>query len=329
MAPDIPSPTGETLSSDSPVSLPEYQAPEIDLAEVTPVELLHESDDSRVFRGRWREKDCVLKIVRFESSLEEPSLIWMQCHFSEEPSFFKEYETDPFLRESQAYCRLKAFGLCEKGHIPDFYGLIKNIVLKTQGWEPHLEVFAEDPELPNALVIEFFPNLRPFELSTYSANRADQLRATVVEIHKAGVWHGDIEKRNTKVQEETNRVILIDFDRAVTLPLDSRTETEKDIRGKMANEEVLLLETLAELAEDHKRGKIWSSWYWHYGLWNLPNWTKEDLAAVDVAVRAAAEGTLAAESPLLVHVERPCQDLSYVEWTVSSSDEKDDSPLNW
>jgi hypothetical protein len=232
MAPNTPPPTGETLGNDSPVSLLEYQAPEIDLAEVTPVELLDESDDSRVFRGRWRGKDCVLKIVRFESPLEEPSLIWMQCHFHEKPSVYRDYETDPFLRESQAYCRLKAFSLCEKGHIPDFYGLIKDIDLKTEGWEPHLEAFAGEPEFPNALVIEFFPNLRPFELSTYSAERADQLKTTVVEIHKAGVLHDDVRQRNTKVQEETNRARLIDFDRAMTLRRRRRRTCEDGWRAK-------------------------------------------------------------------------------------------------
>lgn len=160
----------------------------------------------------------------------------------------QEYETDPFLLESQAYCQLKAHGLCDKGHIPDFYGLIKDIDLKTAGWEPHLEAFAEEAELPNAVVIEFIPNLRPFELSTYSTERTDQLRSTVVEIHKVGVYHGDIKQRNTKVQEETNRAVLIDFDRAVTFPLDSRTQTEEeDMQRWLANEEILLCEVLVQL----------------------------------------------------------------------------------
>lgn len=63
MAPSISPLAGEARGQDCSVSSPMYQALEIDLSEVTPVELLHESDDSRVFRGRWQEKDCVLKIV--------------------------------------------------------------------------------------------------------------------------------------------------------------------------------------------------------------------------------------------------------------------------
>jgi hypothetical protein len=164
----------------------------------------------------------------------------------------KEYEIDPFLCESRAYCRLKARGLCEKGHIPDFYGLIHNIDLKTDGWESHLQPFSGEPELPNAVVIEFIPNLRPFELSTYSPERADQLKATLIEMHELGVLHGDLERRNVKVQEERNRALWIDFDRAVIFPLDSRTEREEqNMRKWVAEEQALLSQTLVELVSPH------------------------------------------------------------------------------
>ncbi|KAJ5443997.1 uncharacterized protein N7458_007869 [Penicillium daleae] len=278
MAPSISALAGETRGQDCSVSSPKYQALEIDLSEVTPVELLHESDDSRVFRGRWQEKDC--------------------CHYTKryEPDLLKEYEIDPFLCESRAYCRLKARGLCEKGHIPDFYGLIHNIELKTDGWESHLQPFSGEPELPNAVVIEFIPNLRPFELSTYSPERADQLKATLIEMHELGVLHGDLERRNVKVQEERNRALWIDFDRAVIFPLDSRTEREEqNMRKWVAEEQALLSQTLVELAEDHKRGKIWWSWYWHYGWFEPSGWTEEDTVAKNAALDAAKQGTLAAE----------------------------------
>ncbi len=172
-----------------------------------------------------------------------------QCHYTERgPGVRVDYEIDPYLRESQAYCRLKAYGLCEKGHIPDFYGVIENIDLKTMGWKTYLEVFEGEPELPNAVVIEFIPDLRPFDLSHYTAERADQLQATMSEIHGLGVEHGDVHQRNAKVHEETNRAIWIDFDRAIICPLDLTTEGQKkDWRRAMANEEERLLDALVNL----------------------------------------------------------------------------------
>lgn len=159
-----------------------------------------------------------------------------------------DYEVDPYLCESRAYCRLKAQGLCEQGHIPDFYGLIKGIDPKAKGWEPYLEAFVGDSVRPNAVVIEFIPNLQTFELKTYSTEGADQLRTTLRQMHNAGVYFDDLETRNVKVQKDTNRVLFLDFDHAATFPLNSGTKREEqNMQEWMASENAILDELLVEL----------------------------------------------------------------------------------
>lgn len=63
MGPNASALSGKPPNEDPPASLPAFKAPEIDLSELTPVGLLHESEDSRVVQARRKEKDCVLKIV--------------------------------------------------------------------------------------------------------------------------------------------------------------------------------------------------------------------------------------------------------------------------
>ena len=42
----------------------DYATPEIDFADVTLVEILQETSRVGVYRTRWQDKDCVLKVVR-------------------------------------------------------------------------------------------------------------------------------------------------------------------------------------------------------------------------------------------------------------------------
>jgi hypothetical protein len=56
--------------------------------------------------------------------------------------------------------------------------VIQNIEPKTEGWESHLEAFLEEAVLPNAVLMEFIPNLQTFEFETFTTERAEQLRFT-------------------------------------------------------------------------------------------------------------------------------------------------------
>ena len=125
-------------------------------------------------------------------------------------------EKDPFLCESTAYNRFKETGLCDQGIVPDMLGVIKQI--DPHRWKPHLDNFLEDEHQPNAIVIEYIPNIQRIDLTNYTKDRAVALQNIIREIHKARVVHGDPYPRNMMVQPETDRVLWIDFDRAQTLP---------------------------------------------------------------------------------------------------------------
>jgi serine/threonine protein kinase len=228
-------------------------------------------------------------------------------------------EIDPFLCESRAYCRLKEHGLCERGYVPDFYGLIKDIDPKTEGWKSRLEAFVEDPVRPNGVVIEYIPNTQQIDPANFSTARADQLRTAISVMHKAGVFHDDIYPRNVIVQEETDRAVWIDFDHAHTFPLDSRTESEEENMQEWMKDEddrvhylliglvrtygLQLLEQglLSLQAEDHKRDEIWWSWMFYYDTADPPGWTEEDQ-------EAKLKVMLGTEYPAYVEKKRKCEE---------------------
>lgn len=137
-------------------------------------------------------------------------------------------DLDLFRCESRAYARLKGHGLCEKGHIPDFYGVIKDIDPQSWGWEQHFECFIEDLKRPNAILIEYIPNMRMIDLSNFSEERVQKLRDILTEIHSASVYHADHYPRNMMVQNDSNRVLWIDFDRAQTFNPDSITPEQQE-----------------------------------------------------------------------------------------------------
>ncbi|PWY80849.1 hypothetical protein BO94DRAFT_602241 [Aspergillus sclerotioniger CBS 115572] len=104
-------------------------------------------------------------------------------------------------------------------------------------WSPHLDDFLDDRLRPNAVLLEYIPNLCPIALSKFSENRVQQLHHILLEIHRAGIYHGDPYPRNMMVQEGSDRVLWIDFTYAQTLTPDSmqpyHVEWMKDEAGMM------------------------------------------------------------------------------------------------
>ena len=133
---------------------------------------------------------------------------------------------DLFQNESRAYSHLKARGFCQRGVVPDFYGVIKSIDPETPGWQPDLKKFYDRtlPEgldhkpRPDGVLIEYIPNIKKIDLDNYTEERVRKIRDIFFEIMDAGVIHMDDYPRNMMVQPETDRVLWIDFDRAQTLP---------------------------------------------------------------------------------------------------------------
>lgn len=66
--------------------------------------------------------------------------------------------------------------------------------------------------------MEYIPNLHQIDLSNYTKDRDVALQEVLHKIHSVHVCQGDPYPRTMMVQEETGRVLWIDFDRAQTFP---------------------------------------------------------------------------------------------------------------
>lgn len=103
-----------------------------------------------------------------------------------------------------------------EGSIPKFYGLITGI--NPREWLRYLNEFLDDNLLPNAILIEYIPNLQQIGLYTFSKEKVNKLHQILAEIHQARVYHADPYPQNMMVQEGSDRVHWLDFDRAQTSP---------------------------------------------------------------------------------------------------------------
>ncbi len=120
-----------------------------------------------------------------------------------------------FQLEKAAYKRLAERGLCARGVVPRFYGCIEKIL--PQNWKPHLDTFMDEKVPLDAILIEYIPDLREIDLTTYSKDRMVKVVSILRDIHNVGIRHGDPYPRNIMVAgKDQNRVVWIDFDRAVT-----------------------------------------------------------------------------------------------------------------
>ncbi|PWY83692.1 hypothetical protein BO94DRAFT_557559 [Aspergillus sclerotioniger CBS 115572] len=205
----------------------------INLSEVDFLNLSKRSQSSCVFHTRWRDKQCILKVYH---------------HVERTNASPRDREVDPFTCEIQTYTRLKAHGLCGRGCVPDFYGVIDEI--NPMDRLPYLKDFLKDRTYSKGVLIEFIPNLRQIDLSTFSQDG---------KIHRAEVYHGDPYPRNMMVQEGSDRVLWIDFDRAQTY--DSITPRQQHL---LDEEDELMDYFVNALAEDYKEGKIHRTWECYY-----------------------------------------------------------------
>ncbi|GLA28135.1 hypothetical protein AnigIFM63326_005703 [Aspergillus niger] len=181
-------------------------------SEIDFLETLQESKNSVVFKVTFQGKPCVLKVQyhdRGPSEFDPP-----------------DREVNLFIAESTAYQRLKSKGFCNRGVIPDFYGTIRNI--QPALW-PGLSMFLGDKLPPNAILIEYIPNMQAIGLSKYSERRMAKFRRILDDIHEANVLHGDPMPRNmmVSVSGDEERVLWVDFDSAQTFPEDGSHPRQK------------------------------------------------------------------------------------------------------
>ncbi|RAK99280.1 uncharacterized protein BO80DRAFT_456602 [Aspergillus ibericus CBS 121593] len=215
----------------------------IALSEVIFVDQLKRSPVSCVFRTIWRGKDCVLKVPLLRERRPRA----------------RKREIDPFKCESAAFIRLQEHGLCDRGYVPEFYGLVEQI--KPADYLPHLKDFLQDTIYPNAVLMEYIPDIQPIDLSTFSEQRIHQLHQILREIHSTGVHHGDPYPRNMMVQTTSDRVSWIDFDRAQTFTPQSVQPYQLD----WLDHEKKMMEYFVEaLMADAKIGRIDATWICYY-----------------------------------------------------------------
>ncbi|RAK86069.1 hypothetical protein BO79DRAFT_38296 [Aspergillus costaricaensis CBS 115574] len=220
----------------------------LNLVEVTFVNQLRKSPVSCIFRTVWHGRDSILKVYHSPQALP-----------SKRRTRPRNRETDPFKCESSAYLRLREHGFCDRGHIPDFYGLIENI--NPVHHLPYLQDFVEDTVYPNAILMEYVPDIHSIDLSNYSERRLRKLQQILLEMHRAGVYHGDPYPRNMMVQITSDRVLWIDFDRAQTFT----SQSIKQCHLTWLERETRMMEEFVEgLAADAKLGRIHETWICYY-----------------------------------------------------------------
>jgi hypothetical protein len=125
-------------------------------------------------------------------------------------------ETNHHVCGSTAYRRLTESGLCARGIAPQFYGVIEKI---DPIWcLPHLKAFADDEYPPNAILLEYIPDMQELHWTNYTEKRVQNFLSGMKEINGVLVQHRDIHPRsNMVVKGDSERAIWIDFDKAQTL----------------------------------------------------------------------------------------------------------------
>lgn len=202
--------------------MPHQIEEDIQLSDITFLETINEGKFSGIYKVEYKGRVCVLKVVSCDLSIHRtwPSAFNRTKKYHREAEEHHEWrETDIFKCESAAYQRLKETGLCDKGIVPDFYGVITDI--QPEKW-PELKVFKYDDYPPNAVLMEYIPGIERMHLGNFSKERMDKLKEYLAEINAVRVLHDDIHPRNMIVATYNGkeRVLWIDFDRAQTYARD-------------------------------------------------------------------------------------------------------------
>lgn len=83
--------------------------------------------------------------------------------------------------------------------VPDFYSVITQI--NPISSQPFLKRFLKDNLFPNAILIEYIPDLHQIDLSTFLDYRIATLRTILESIHGVGIYHDGPYPRNMMAQK--------------------------------------------------------------------------------------------------------------------------------
>lgn len=117
-------------------------------------------------------------------------------------------------------------------------------------------MFHRDKLPPNAILIEYIPNMRPIDLFNFPKDYLDQLRHILYDdIHQARVLHGDPKPRNMMIASrgEQDSVLRIDFDSARTFSEDGLSPKQE----KWVEEAVELMDYFVDGLVGFYDGTLW------------------------------------------------------------------------
>ncbi|RDW64340.1 uncharacterized protein DSM5745_09751 [Aspergillus mulundensis] len=174
-------------------------------------------------------------------------------HDNGDPGYSKKgRDLNRFRCEVNAYKNLSAAGVCERGFVPRFYGVIKCI--DPALFKPALNHFICDKFHSSAILLEYLPNAESLNCVDFDDALYPQAMEGMKEIQKAGVIHKDVYPKNIllvrdETESKSNRMVWIDFDVSTTF-----TELgEKNLR--FCNHKIQLVEQFGEaLKEEQEEG---------------------------------------------------------------------------
>lgn len=97
-------------------------------------------------------------------------------------------------------------------------------------------MFDGDKLSPNAILIEYIPNMQPMNLDNFSSQYLHEPAHIPEDIHLAGVLHGDPKPRNMMISRDRGRALWIDFDSAQTFSETESLSTKQGVRIEEENE---------------------------------------------------------------------------------------------
>ncbi|EGC44296.1 conserved hypothetical protein [Histoplasma capsulatum var. duboisii H88] len=201
-------------------------------------EVLKRSEFSVVFLVVIRDTTCVMKVYHDHGPLIVTS---------------RYRETNIHTCEVSAYRRLKEKGLCQQGLVPQFYGCIERLQPKL--WQPNLSMFMNDELLPNAVLIEYIPEMQMLFLDNFTKERMAKFTEGIKLIHEARILHYDPKPRNMMViPGNPDRMLWIDFDRAQTY--DDKADLTPWQQKMLKLEEQVVIEFGVAMEQDCAEGRI-------------------------------------------------------------------------
>ncbi|KAJ6014014.1 kinase-like domain-containing protein [Penicillium herquei] len=193
----------------------------------------------------------------FEVDLDGQTYALKLFHNNGDPRYTeKGRDLNRFRCELNAYEKLFAFGVCERGFVPKFYG--SNNQVDPAAFYPAFQHFARDTLKPSAILLEYLPNPECLNCVNYSDTLYTQAIEGMKEIHSAGVHHRDIYPKNLLlVHGNTDRLVWIDFDVATTF---TDFGTEQKARSDY---EIALVKGLGEALRDDQANGLPPNTKWY------------------------------------------------------------------